>query len=311
MPVNARDTAVASHHAILALGEAGSGKTAQIATLPGKKFVYAFDPGTLRFLSTYRIDADVEEFLPDVSTIDFTLKGFNKGSADDKPKRKNTEPKCYTDWEAHFNEWFDAKSFDAYDWIVFDSLTLFSNAMGNRLSYLNGRFGDIQELSDYRVLGNKLAQSFTAITSMKKNLYVTGHIQTFQDEKTQKISAEIGVPGGAKAMLPKLFSNIWLLEVGEKRTYKMRTVPDTRGLKTIRSVIPSLAEIEDITIDWTKPLETQGIGGIVSGKRRAVPAAGPRPMTPVVRPPITQQPKAAPGATASASPSASPDTSAK
>lgn len=278
MPVNSRTTEITPYHSILSLGEAGSGKTAQIATLLGKKFVYAFDPGTLRFLSTYKIDADVEEFLPDIATVDFSLKGFNKGSRDDKPARKKSpEPRCYVDWEDHFNEWSDNGSFDSYDWLIFDSLTLFSHAMGNRLSFLNGRFGGIPELSDYRVIGNKLAQSFTAITSMRKNLYVTGHVQTFQDEKTQRISTEIGVPGGAKAMLPKLFSNIWLLEAGEKRTYKMRTTPDTRGLKTIRSIIPGLAEIEDITIrDWRAP-ENYGIGAILRGvKLQAV--NGPKPV---------------------------------
>lgn len=313
MPINARDAAIPTTHSILAVGEPGSGKSAQIATLPGKKFVYAFDPGTLRLLSTRKIDADVEEFLPDVATVDFTLKGFNKNSKDDRPK-KSIEPTAYTAWEAHFNDYYDKKLFAGYDWIIIDSLTLFSNAMSNRLLYLNNRFGDVMELSDYRVLGNKLGQVFTAIASMKINLYVTGHVQTFQDEKTNRITTQIGLPGAARDMLPKLFSNIWLLQAStdEKQEYTMLTRPEPRGLQTIRTVLPDLQPRENLTIvDWSRP-EDFGIGAILSGKRRtaasgSVQAAKPTGATSS----LIRKPSPAQGAAAEASPQPAPETAAK
>lgn len=273
MSVNARTAELPTCHKILAVGDAGSGKSAQIATLPGKKFVYAFDPGTLPLLSVRKIDADVEEFLPDVGTVDFSLKGFNKGAKDDKP-RKILEPTAYTAWETHFNKSVDSGLLATYDWLVIDSLTLLTRAMMNRLLYLNNRYGDIEELSDYRVVGNKLSQVFTGVASMKTNLYVTGHIQTFQDETTKRITTQLGIPGAARSMLPKLFSNIWLLQAttDEKAAYTLLTRPETRGFQEIRTVIPDLPAKIDVTIkDWSKP-EEYGIGALLKGKRPAVVA---------------------------------------
>lgn len=316
MPVNARDVTLKTFQKVICVGEPGSGKTAQIATLNGKKFVYAFDPGTLPLLSTRKIDADVEEFLPDVATVDFSIKGFNRGSKSDAPSnKKSPEPTAYTAWEKHFNDWFDRGLFDAYDWIVFDSLTLFVKAIMNRLLFLNNRFGDIEELSDYRVVGNKLSTAFTAIASMKKNLYVTGHITTFQDETTKRITTQLGIPGASRDMLPKLFSNIWLLQASaeDKAGYTMLTRAEPRGFQAIRTMIPNLQPREDVTIDWSRPEEC-GIGAIVAGKRRP----GARPVIPV-RPtttlphnavPLNQQPKATPGAVVPAADS-QPSASAK
>lgn len=276
MPVNARDATIALIHKILAVGEPGSGKTAQIATLPGRKFVYAFDPGTLPFLATRKIDADVEEFLPDVGTVDFNLKGFNKGSRSDKPK-KPLEPDCYTRWEDSFNTLYENGTLASYDWLVIDSLTLLTRAMMNRILFLNNRYGDVEELSDYRVAGNKLAQIFTAIASVKINLYVTGHIQTFQDETTKRITTQLGIPGSARDMLPKLFSNIWLLQAStdERQVYSLLTKPEPRGFQAIRTVIPDLPPRCDVTIkDWRAP-ESYGIGALLKGRVTPM-TVGPR-----------------------------------
>lgn len=288
MPVNARTAELSPLHKILVVGDAGAGKTAQIATLPGKKFVYAFDPNTLPLLITRKVDADVEEFLPDVASVDFTLKGFNKGAVDDKPRRKNLEPRCYMNWEENFNTLFDNGSFDAYNWICFDSLTLFTQALMNRNLFINNRFGDIEEQSDYRIVGNKMTQTFTAIASMKKNIYATAHTQTFQDEKTQRITTQLALPGKSRDMLPKLFSNIWLLQAANdaKAGYTMLTRAEPRGFQSIRTVIPNLQPVEDVTIDWNKP-EESGIGAILSGKRRAVAtpvAARPTPTPAIAKP---------------------------
>jgi hypothetical protein len=150
--------------------------------------------------------------------------------------------------------------------------------MMNRMLYLNNRYGDIEELSDYRVVGNKLSQIFTAISSMRSNLYVTGHIQTFQDETTKRITTQLGIPGAARDMLPKLFSNIWLLQAStdEKQAYTLLTKPEPRGFQAIRTVIPDLPAKIDVTIrDWRAP-ENYGIGAIIRGvKLQAI--NGPKP----------------------------------
>lgn len=275
MPVNAKTAEIAAHHKVLAVGEAGCGKTVQIATLPGRKFVYAFDPGTLPTLVTRKVDADVEEFLPDIATVDFSLKGFNKGARSDaSSRRKPLEPAAYTSWEAHFNSWYDSGQLAAYDWICFDSLTLFVKAIMNRLLYLNNRYGDVEDLSDYRVVGNKLTSVFTAIASMKANLYVTGHLTTFQDETTKRITTQLGIPGASRDMLPKLFSNIWLLQAAaeDKPGYTMLTRAEARGFQALRTLIPDLPPRIDVTVkDWSRP-ENYGIGAVLKGAKLPVAA---------------------------------------
>ena len=44
---NAKDSHAKVAHKILILGKTGSGKTTQFLTLPGKKFIYLFDPNAI------------------------------------------------------------------------------------------------------------------------------------------------------------------------------------------------------------------------------------------------------------------------
>lgn len=306
---NARDGSTASFQKLLVLGEPGAGKTAQLWTLPGRKFAYFFDPNARA--SVDGLDIDYEEFLPDVDTVDFTLKGFNKGSTSDKPRRKNIEPKTYTAWENDFNDRYDAGFFNNYDWLCFDSLTTMSRALMNRMLFLNGRYGDIEDRSDYRVVGNKLASIFVAIASLKINLYVTGHLTTYQDEKTQKIMTQIGIPGSSRDLLPKLFSNIWLLQAAtdDKAGYTLLTRAEPRGFQAIRTTIPGLAPRVDITIpekDW-RNAGRYGIGKLLADAKPRVPhvqplalqSGGPGATEPIKATPtgvVTQQPSVAQGA---------------
>ena len=59
---NARDFKGENEN-ILALGTPGSGKTALFSTIPGKKFLYIFDPNTLQPIKEQ--DIDYEVFRPD------------------------------------------------------------------------------------------------------------------------------------------------------------------------------------------------------------------------------------------------------
>ena len=146
---NAKD-AQTGYERIIVAGNTGSGKTTQILTLPGKKFVYVFDPNCLASLRGH--DVEYEEFLPEVTEIDSTLKGFNKGAKDDSPASAK-EPTLYLRWIEDLNRREAEGSFDEYDWVIFDSLTFLAQALMDRQLYINNRYGKVEDLGDYRVVG--------------------------------------------------------------------------------------------------------------------------------------------------------------
>lgn len=281
---NAKDASSASFHKLLVLGKTGAGKTQQMFTLPGCKFAYLFDPAAM--LTLRGLDLEYEEFLPDVLEMDATLKGFNKDSKDDKmplikgQKVTEREPTVYMRWVEDINKKADSGFFDEFDWLCIDSLTLLASAVMDRNMWLNKRYGGLEELSDYRVVGSKIASVFQAICALKINLYCTGHISSFQDEKTKRIEYQINLPGKSRTLLPLLFSNIWEARAtqDDKAGYIILTKPEARGFQDIRTTIKGLKPTEDVTIDLTKPPFTNfGIGKILRRERFLTKAEQPKP----------------------------------
>lgn len=264
---NAKDAETKSFQRILLVGDTGSGKTTQIATLPGKKFVYIFDPNALESLRGF--DVDYEEFLVDELELDATIKGFNKNARPDDRSPSNVEPQQYMRFINDFNDKSKEGFFNDYDWIIFDSLTFLQKILMDRQMWINKRYGGVEELADYRVVGSKESDVFRSITSMKINIFCTGHLRTWQDEITKKVSTELNLMGSAKTIMPLMYTNIWLAQCmteGDKQKYIIRTVPDRRGLQNIRSSLRGLKPEEDVTIaDFSKP-EQFGIGKLLKTK---------------------------------------------
>jgi hypothetical protein len=273
---NSKDADLEVYQRILMVGKTGSGKTAQIWTLPGKKFAYIFDPNSL---STLRgLDMDYEVFTPDITDMDATLKGFNKGAKSDRPS-KAKEPHVYMKWIDDINAKADSGFFKSYQWLIFDSLTFLNKALMDRQLYINGRYGDIEDLGDYRVVGSKMTDVFNTISALPINIYATGHYNTFQDEKTKKVETQIMLAGKARNYLPLMFTNVWLAsaEDGEKGAvkYVVRTRPDPRGLQDVRSSIQGLQTIEDVTIRSFGDLASGGIGALLK-RGQKVPISDPK-----------------------------------
>jgi AAA domain-containing protein len=271
---NAKDASLTAYKRILLAGRTGTGKTTQIWSLPGKKFAYIFDPNALSALAG--CDLEYELFLPDIQAVDRTLKGFSKGSRDDRPSRPPKEPTLYNRWGDDINTKFDKGFFNGFDWLILDSLTFLSKAVMDRQLYINNRFGGIEEIADYKVVGSKLAEMFGPITSLPMNIFCTAHLTVYQDEKTSKLETQLYLPGRARVMLPLQFTDIFLCQTTddkEKGTiYEIRTKPDPRGLQDIRTSIPGLATTEDVTIKaFSRPMEW-GLGKLL--KREQVRTEG-------------------------------------
>jgi hypothetical protein len=272
---NLKDKMVSGRKRILAVGATGTGKSIQAWTLPGRKFEYVFDPNTMAALKGVSDqlgieppDIEAEEFYPDIINLDTTLKGFRTGSKGDKPEdvgraRKEVEPIVYMDFIADINKRVDDGFFSDFDWLIFDSLTFLSKAVMARNMYINDHYGGIEDLADYRVVGSKLTEVFTSLSTLDVNIYMTAHWSSFQDEKTKKIEVQINAPGSSRRMLPLVFTDIWQT-VRLDDGYGVRTIPDPRGLQDLRSSIMGLKEIEDVTIDDFSKAEEFGIGAILT-----------------------------------------------
>jgi hypothetical protein len=260
---SAADADVPAYERFLVVGPTGSGKSGLIWTLPGRKFVYVFDPNTMPTIRGCP-DCDIVEFYPDILELDSTLKGFNKGAKSDKPSTSK-EPTLYMRWVQHFNRFVD-NDLKQYDWLVFDSLTFLAKSVMDRQLYINNRYGDIEDLGDYRVVGSKLSDVFNSISGLPINILCTGHLTVYQDDKTKKIVTQIMLPGKARNMLPLSHTNV-LHAFSDEGKYFVRTVPDERGLKEIRSSIKGLKPEEDVTIKDFKHATDYGIGKLLKGAR--------------------------------------------
>ena len=113
---------------------------------------------------------------------------------------------------------------------------------------------------------------FRNIAALGINLFCTGHIDTFQDEKTQRIEHQIRLPGSARNALPILFTNIWELRQSQEG-YSLLTKAEQRGFQDIRTTIQGLKPVEDVTIkDFTKATQF-GIGALLAKAKPRVPTA--------------------------------------
>lgn len=261
---NAKDVDTPDRQKILLVGPTGSGKTTQIWTLPGKKFVYIFDPNALASLRG--CDCDYEMFLPDTLELDATLKGFNKGASSDRLAASRREPTTYLKWVEDLNKRVEDGFFEDYDWLCFDSGTLLQKSVFDRQLYINNRYGKVEDLADYRVVGSKLSDVFRSIAGLDINIYLTGHLRDFQDETTKKVTTELTLAGSAKSNIPLVMTNVWLARGASEEKevkYEIQTRPGRRGLQTIRSSIPGLDFEEDVTIKNFKKPEEYGIGKLL------------------------------------------------
>jgi len=268
-----KEAVVSPYHRFLIIGPTGQGKSGLIRTLPGRKLVYIFDPNTMPTIFGTP-DCDFAEFLPEFQELDATLKGFNKDPKTghtykgDKPQEV-IEPVLFNNWRTHFNALIDSGAYSEYAWLCFDSATFFVKAMMDRVLYINNRYGDITDRSDYRQVGDKLSDVFGKMSGLKVNMFLTAHMQTWQDEKTSRITTAIATPGNSRVMLPLSFTTVAEASCDNGK-YLLRTVPQggTANLRDLRTNIRGLQPVEDVTIKDFNRATDYGIGALLKkGKK--------------------------------------------
>lgn len=257
---NAKQADQNTAHRILVLGDTGGGKTTQFLTLPGKKFMYAFDSNSLLSIRGY--DVDYEEVLPD--RLNLSVRSLSKDKGDKTTNHQNT---VYVEWEKDFDERMREGFFDQYDAIGIDSGTTLLDLIMDRVLTINGRGGSWPQQDDYGPQMNIFTNIVRTFTSMGKTFYMTGHLEYKQEELSKRIFRQPLMTGRLRVKIPLLFSDIFLAEAkndGQNNiTYMLQTVPD-RITTTVRTSIKGLEPFEDVTLDFKEPLEGQGLGHLLT-----------------------------------------------
>lgn len=264
---------------ILCYGKAGSGKTSLFRTIPGRKFLYMFDPAGLNSL-TDKDDIFYEQFLIDTVPMSVnTLKGMKDSNS---PSYSNME--TYVRWENDFQNrldknWFSDPTVEidgvkgGFDAIGFDSLTTLTDIVMDRILQLNQRAGKNPELGDYGILTNTLARIVRNAAATDCIIFLTAHEQAQQDKLLRSVSNEIMVPGQLKVKLPLLFSEIYhcTAEVDSKGNplYKAATIaedlfPLARCSQVVRDA--GMGLFQDVTIKTPDPTDS-GLGPIIKRLR--------------------------------------------
>ena len=245
----------------LVIGQTGSGKTSLFSTLPGRKFMYIFDPNALNTIQGQ--DIDYELYTPDV--VDMKAQALKKGVGD--KATKILEPRTYVDWELDFEKKLASGFFDDYDAVGFDSLTTFCDIVMDRVQFLNGRFGRQPEQDDWAAQISTIKKVLRVATSLPCQFFATAHKDMKQDELTKKIYYQIVLPGQLRVKLPLLFSEIYNCDVevdaNNQSVYKIQTKPD-RFHPVARCTL-GLDQFVDVTIPKGCKDNTKfGIGKIIS-----------------------------------------------
>lgn len=263
---NAKDAKPIAGKKILALGGAGSGKSTAFASLPGKKFIYLFDPNALSSIAGY--DIEYEQFMPDVDT--FALKPLANSKPGDQPRVARRASETYLNWEDFHEKALRDGFFSQFDWIGFDSATTFLDMAMDRVLTLNGRGGQWPQQDDYGPQMVAFRNIMRGLTSLQRpdgsfvNIYLTGHMDPLKDEVTGRVFNQPMLTGKLRKKIPILFTDLLVFESSSDNSgakYSIRTAPNSLN-PDVRCSVKGLKVIEDVTIDWKKPIEGQGLGRI-------------------------------------------------
>ena len=247
---------------ILAIGPAGSGKTTQLRTLPGKKLLFCFEDNALNSLQGDP-DIDYQLYLPDV--VEIAPRSLSSKQNVRSTPATGEKPNAFDNFVRDFNSLLQDNqkaTFGKYDVIAIDSLTSLSKAVMDSVLWLNNRMGQQPALDDWAAQLNTIENTIRKITSLPKMVYITAHDSLMQDELTKKIVNELVLTGQLKTRIPMLFSDILKFQCEDEK-FSMLTQPDRYNVKVRRS-LPDLDAVVDVTIkDLSKPQDF-GLGKLMS-----------------------------------------------
>ncbi len=250
---------------IFITGQLGGGKTTQVLTLPRPTFCYLFDPGAYNAIKGH--DVEFEEYL--AHKMNITVEPIPKGGGTPsnilKPEDR-MKAQAFAKWENHFMESLDNGFFDKFNTICLDSITTLSDIILDDLLAREGLSAYPPQLTHYNALKVTVSRILRTLCALEKTLLVTGHTIYRQNDASMKMMNEILITGDLQVRAPLLFSSVlradYTVGADGKKEFTVQSVKDKYN-ENLKSNIPGIAGIQDVTIKDFKNPQDYGLGYLI------------------------------------------------
>ena len=278
IPLPASELAAGEDHRIVLFGTPGTGKTAQILTLPRPIFVYTFEASALATLRGAQ-DVFVLPFFPrrpsDANSL--AARSIQKGGKREFDFLSGAES-ANPDYGQLYREFAqDVTSRLEQDWfakngivtLALDGLSTMSRHILARVGFLQEKVKSEDKRTDYMQAGNLAGEVFGYLSTQTPIFFASLHTGASFDERTQRPIKRLEMPGSARARLPTISTICWRTQLIKdahtppRTRFCAQTFPD-RDYDWIRPGPFDLPDNVDLTIeDWSRP-EQFGIGKLIA-----------------------------------------------
>lgn len=255
---NAKDAPI-TNRSVLLYGRPGCGKSTAALTFPGRKYFFICDPAGLEAIR----GQDVEYDLFIQRSVQFNKVQLQKGAT--PTNLLVPDPRVFDNFQKKFDAIFQADQ-TPYDVVVIDSITMLIDSILAYIAKANNRLGKQAEIQDWGTMTSTVAQLLSVAVGSSATTIVTGHVEAIQDvvETGSRIENHLALSPKLRATVPQQFAHIIPLYADRQGTethYWAMLHPD-RKWSTVRSTLRNKPPVEDVTVNFSKPLEGQGLGGV-------------------------------------------------
>ncbi len=262
------------YHRIMLVGQGGGGKSKLATTMPGRTFVYAFDPSALTAYEGCDW-IDYRAYQPDLP--DLTPYSLSK-KENESIQRIGTPapPRVYTDYAKDYNEMWNKSLYDPYDNVIMDSYTTFEAACMDAVMFNNGRYGKVPQQDDYPAAMALVIRNLRGLCGLPKNVIIIFHDYLVEDETTKKVLYSPMMIGKKtnKPRIPSYFNHLFRCSADQVRNkeqkletqFLLQTTP-SREVAGIRTAFQGLDPMHDVTIGDFSKAQEYGLGKILKEQK--------------------------------------------
>lgn len=274
---------------ILSVGEPGSGKTTQALTLPKPLLFIAWEAKTREAIPPGMLadgSVQIEEFI--LEDYELSMRQDTAGAS--KPPERL---RAAFDLTERYKSWHRAQSaaertkpgtgWSRWASIVLDTYSTMENvlmagvieARGHAMPLLSGK-ADVNDTVPVQAVARNTLSYLIALAAHYRFIFVCNAHQrplreTKGEDQGRVLEWEPKAYGAMRTDMRGMFTNTWFLadeSTMQSRKFVLQTRAGGAPLRkafTANSVGQPPYKI-DVTLDWKKPLEDQGIGGLLRGK---------------------------------------------